>query len=375
MDAFQITVVAGRHSGAVTKFGSGSVLAVGPGLSNDIVLTDLAQHGSGHSAEVFRLAHMGLGAVRVFAIGASIQVNGKTIAEGAETAAFLPCTVCVGAVKLLMEGDCAREDTPDLDPKPALAEAVANIAHPSRLKRYLRNGTVGALGCFGLMVAGIGLSNSADTGSDTQRLFAAEAAISTAAAIDIDDVLAPLDLSLFETARDITPEYQVSTTEEFEVGNLMQQPDLGLNERVDLPNPTQTLDRAVAFLEVAAETANISSVRFEASGNIVVAHGELTEAERSAWRSIPPAFDTEFNASYILLTEFDRRIPQTELPERPRSVWLSDAPYIVDGTGMRRKAGDTTSEGWTVTSISREGIGFEKDGRVVVVSLFGEGIN
>jgi len=375
MDAFQITVVAGRHSGAVTKFGSGSVLAVGPGLANDIVLTDLAQHGSGLSAEVFRLAHLEQGAVRVFAIGASVQVNGKTIDEGAGTAAFLPCTVSVGAVKLLIEGNAAPADPLTLDPKPPVAEALAISAQKSRFKRVLRDGTVGVLGCVGLIVAGVGLSNSGDTGIDASLPFAAEAATSAASIASIEDVLGVMDLSLFEPEIGMPTEPLVTATDPFDPDTLVQPVDRGFVASVDIRDATNTLDPAVAFLEDAAQKANINTVQFDASDNIVVARGELSEAERDAWRTIPPAFDNEFNATYILLTDFDRRIPQTELPERPRSVWLSDVPYIVDGTGMRRMAGDMTSEGWMVTSISRDGIGFEKDGRAVVVSLLGEGVN
>lgn len=375
MGAFQITVVAGRHLGAVTKFGPGSVLAVGPGLSNDIVLTDLAQHDTGHSAEVFRLAHLERGAVRVFAISAPVQVNGTTVAEGSGTAAFLPCTVSVGAVKLLIEGDAAQGDAPTLDPKPPVAVASAVSAQKSRLNRVLRDGTVGMLGCVGLLMVGVGFSNSGDTGTDASLPFAAEAATPTVATANIDDVLAPMDLSLFEPARDMSTAIRIAAGDQFDLETLRQPADLDLVAGVGLPVPTKTLDPAVAFLEDAAQRADISTVQFDTVDNIVVARGTLSEAERSAWRSIPPAFDTEFNATYILLTEFDRRIPQTELPERPRSVWLSDVPYIVDGTGMRRTTGDMTSEGWTVTSISREGIGFEKDGRAVVVSLAGDGVN
>jgi hypothetical protein len=293
MDAFQITVVAGRHSGAVTKFGSGSVLAVGPGLANDIVLTDLAQHGSGLSAEVFRLAHLDQGAVRVFAIGASVQVNGKTVDQGAGTAAFLPCTVSVGAVKLLIEGSAAPADQLILDPKPPVAEALAISEHKSRFKRVLRHGTVGVLGCVSLIVLGVGLNNSGDTGIDASLPFAAEAATPAASIASIENVLGVMDLSLFDPDTLVQP-----ADREFVLG-------------ADLLDDTIGLDPAVAFLEDAAQKANINTVQFDASDNIVVARGALSEAERDAWRTIPPAFDNAFNATYILLTDFDRRIPQT----------------------------------------------------------------
>lgn len=125
---------------------------------------------------------------------------------------------------------------------------------------------------------------------------------------------------------------------------------------------SQVSDAAAQLRRVLAATG-LSGVAVTASGERVLASGTIEPGQAQAWAAAQQSFDAAHGSRLQLGSEV--RVAQQE--EEPKialqAVWLGEHPYVLTIDGGRHHQGAFLDNGWTVRSITRDGVTFVRGER------------
>lgn len=124
----------------------------------------------------------------------------------------------------------------------------------------------------------------------------------------------------------------------------------------------QVSDAAAQLRRVLAATG-LSGVAVTASGERVLATGSIEPGQAQAWAAAQQSFDAAHGGRLQLGSEV--RVAQQE--EEPKialqAVWLGEHPYVLTTDGRRHHQGAFLDNGWTVRSITKDGVTFVRGER------------
>ncbi|MGX1789177.1 SctD/MshK family protein [Bosea sp. NPDC055332] len=127
--------------------------------------------------------------------------------------------------------------------------------------------------------------------------------------------------------------------------------------------PGERVADAAAQLRRTLVTSGLSGVAVTASGERVLATGTVEPGQAQAWSAAQQAFDAAHGGRLQLGSEV--RVAQQE--EGPKialqAVWLGEHPYVLTTDGGRHHQGAFLDNGWTVRSITRDGVTFVRGER------------
>ena len=288
-----------------------SVVSVGNDGDSDVVLSDLPSNGEG-----LRIDAVSSQLVKIYCIDTECLLEGEMELVPGEAAAIqLPCTVsCGNGVELFIEGEPAQDfvHAPLNDDKVAgsIWQRLGNWQRPRLLKPAL-------LGCFLVTMFGVAHGESEVSAGS----------------------IAPSYISYIDQADD---------------------------------EPIETSESQVSIedkLRIKLDQLGLGNIKVHRTDNVVHAVGQLSDKEQLLWRGVPRWFDEVGGTSFILLSDFSEKFEHTDIPTRPRSVWLSAEPYIIDSAFNKVSVGGTTSEGWVVRDIRACCLRMEKMGRSIEITL------
>lgn len=124
----------------------------------------------------------------------------------------------------------------------------------------------------------------------------------------------------------------------------------------------QVSDAAAQLRRVLTATG-LSGVAVTASGERVLATGTIEPGQAQAWAAAQQSFDAAHGGRLQLGSEV--RVAQQE--EEPKvalqAVWLGEDPYVLTTDGRRHHQGAFLDNGWTVRSITKDGVTFVRGER------------
>jgi hypothetical protein len=127
--------------------------------------------------------------------------------------------------------------------------------------------------------------------------------------------------------------------------------------------PGGQVSDAAAQLRRTLAATGLSGVAVTASGERVLATGTIEPGQAQAWSAAQQAFDAAHGGRLQLGSEV--RVTQQE--EGPKialqAVWLGEQPYVLTADGGRHHQGAFLDNGWTIRSISRDGVTFVRGER------------
>ncbi|CAN7145475.1 hypothetical protein LJR090_000166 [Bosea sp. LjRoot90] len=109
--------------------------------------------------------------------------------------------------------------------------------------------------------------------------------------------------------------------------------------------------------------AGLSGIAVTASGERVLASGAIESGQAQAWATVQQTFDAAHGGRIQLGSEV--RVAQRE--DGPKvalqAVWLGEHPYVLTADGGRHHEGAFLDNGWTIRSISKDGVTFVRGER------------
>ncbi|SEM59360.1 Inner membrane component of T3SS [Bosea lupini] len=109
--------------------------------------------------------------------------------------------------------------------------------------------------------------------------------------------------------------------------------------------------------------SGLSGIVVTASGERVLASGAVEAAQAQGWAAAQQAFDAAHGGRIQLGSEV--RVTQRE--DGPKvalqAVWLGENPYVLTADGSRHHQGAFLDNGWTIRSISKDGVTFARGER------------
>ncbi|MEL6477476.1 MAG: FHA domain-containing protein [Pseudomonadota bacterium] len=312
----RLTVLCGHHSGATLAISASGVALIGSGADADIILMDpgvAAAHLSMtcHADRIHLRAEEG-----ILALGADRAA--RRLAPGEAASLALPARFCLIA------------DT-DWQIEIEVAEAPSEDSH-----RPPRRG-------FGRWIRWSGIACAAACALVVMNGHASFPSVPDMASLSVSDLRA---------ARGTEPAVPPVAA---------PMPGLAPSETVQAEAEedlrARLKDAALEMLEVAP------------SAGVIEIKGELTPAEMQIWRAVNRAYDRSFGSRVPVSTNLTLIERPFSPPKKPTGIWLGETPYIIDAKGIRRKVGQTTSDGWQVVRISEGELLLERDDRKVSVAL------
>lgn len=129
------------------------------------------------------------------------------------------------------------------------------------------------------------------------------------------------------------------------------------------------VSEAAAQLRRRLASSGLTGVAVTASGERVLATGTIEPAQQQAWSAAQQAFDAAHGGRLQLGSEV--RVAQRE--DGPKvslqAVWLGEQPYVLTADGGRHHQGAFLDNGWTIRSITKEGITFVRGERHVTLTF------
>lgn len=129
------------------------------------------------------------------------------------------------------------------------------------------------------------------------------------------------------------------------------------------------VSEAAAQLRRRLASSGLTGVAVTASGERVLATGTIEPAQQQAWSAAQQAFDAAHGGRLQLGSEV--RVAQRE--DGPKvslqAVWLGEQPYVLTADGGRHHQGAFLDNGWTIRSITKEGITFVQGERHVTLTF------
>jgi hypothetical protein len=120
---------------------------------------------------------------------------------------------------------------------------------------------------------------------------------------------------------------------------------------------------AAAQLRRTLAATGLSGIAVTASGERVLATGTIESGQAQAWSTAQQAFDAAHGGRLQLGSEV--RVAQQE--EGPKialqAVWLGEQPYVLTADGGRHHQGAFLDNGWTIRSITKDGVTFVRGER------------
>ncbi|KMW56376.1 hypothetical protein AIOL_001328 [Candidatus Rhodobacter oscarellae] len=345
----KLIVAEGVHRGAQVEFGLGSVLSLGRDTENDIALSDLPEISE---AEHLRVAFSKAGRVDVYAVGSDVTVEGVLLTSGEAVSAPLPCSLSVGPVGITMAAGRTSAVSGVQERRKSDLQIWPRFKTPALLAA-----PVLAL----LIMSNAYATTEAASDQSGEPNMLTEYRIQPGVPKSLPGLVSPPPADRIDRSVEIAS--RSPSTEIIEM----------LSPSTQAPPAPQ--DVAERFLAERLKALDLEDIALEFNGKVIIASGELSQADRERWKQVAPDLDQEFGADYILITDFSDKIASVEMPQRPTAVWLSQQPYFVDSRGSRWNVGDTTSEGWTVLAIDFTGVKVTQGDREVLIPLDLEGQN
>lgn len=310
-DRVNITVLSGKHRGGEAAFLAESVLSIGNDGDSDVVLSDLRCNGEG-----LRIDAVSSQLIKIYCIGAGCVLEDEMeLAPGEAAAVQLPVSVsCGNGVELYISGDAANEKIGATANKVSATKTWREHLFAWQPPRFLKPALIGCL-----LVTTFGVAHGeSDLSGGT---------------------IGPSYISYIDQSKEEAPEPAT---------------------------PTVSIEDK---LKIKLKELGLAGIEIKRTENVVYAVGSLSKKEQQIWRDVPRWFDEVGGTSFILLSDISDKFEDTDIPTRPRSVWLSAEPYIVDSAFNKVSVGGTTSEGWIVRDISGCCLRMEKMGRSVEITL------
>lgn len=124
------------------------------------------------------------------------------------------------------------------------------------------------------------------------------------------------------------------------------------------------IEAAEQELQQRLETAGLTNLTLVHENGVLRLGGTLLPEQFNTWRQIRTNFEAEFGQSLPIVTAINSEsAPILSVS----SVWLGENAEVRTKTGNVYRIGDKTRDGWTVQTIERGRVEFERDGQLVTV--------
>lgn len=133
--------------------------------------------------------------------------------------------------------------------------------------------------------------------------------------------------------------------------------------------PGGQVSDAAAQLRRMLAAAGLSGVAVTASGERVLATGTIEPGQAQAWTAAQQAFDAAHGGRLQLGSEVRVAHRQDGPKVSLQAVWLGEQPYVLTADGGRHHQGAFLDDGWTIRSITKEGVTFVRGERNVTLTF------
>ena len=137
--------------------------------------------------------------------------------------------------------------------------------------------------------------------------------------------------------------------------------------RAEPPAPRAAV--AQQALRSKLEAAELDMLTVVETDGMIGVSGVITPTEMQKWRPISRWYDGVHGTRVPISAEITVAEQPFKPPQKPTGIWLGEVPYIIDAKGVRRKIGETTSDGWEILFISAEELLLRRDDRQVAIAF------
>lgn len=120
---------------------------------------------------------------------------------------------------------------------------------------------------------------------------------------------------------------------------------------------------AAAQLRRTLAASGLSGVAVTVSGKRVLAAGTIEPGQAQAWSAAQQAFDATHGGKLQLGSEVSVAQPEEGPRIALQAVWLGEHPYVLTADGGRHHQGAFLDNGWTIRSITKDGVTFVRGER------------